>query len=82
MLNSLTYWYSNCLKPYTLPPTPCPGEVSSFLSAIRTGMGLSISYQIVAEKHGGSLSYTSEPGKGAEIQIRIPVCQEISNKHS
>ncbi|MBD2726220.1 AAA family ATPase [Nostoc sp. FACHB-892] len=43
-----------------------------------TGMGLSISYQIVTEKHGGSLSCTSEPGKGAEFQIRIPVCQEIS----
>ncbi|MEH2230582.1 MAG: AAA family ATPase [Nostoc sp.] len=44
-----------------------------------TGMGLSISYQIVTEKHGGSLSCTSEPGEGAEFQIRIPVCQEVSN---
>ncbi|MEH1970296.1 trifunctional serine/threonine-protein kinase/ATP-binding protein/sensor histidine kinase [Nostoc sp.] len=43
-----------------------------------TGMGLSISYQIVTEKHGGSLSCTSEPGEGAEFQIRIPVCQEVS----
>ncbi|MBD0300502.1 MAG: HAMP domain-containing histidine kinase, partial [Nitrososphaera sp.] len=43
-----------------------------------TGLGLSISYQIVTEKHGGSLSCTSEPGEGAEFQIRIPVCQEIS----
>ncbi|MEH1942039.1 MAG: AAA family ATPase [Nostoc sp.] len=45
-----------------------------------TGMGLSISYQIVAEKHGGSLSCTSELGKGAEFQIRIPICQEVSKK--
>ncbi|MBD2561942.1 MULTISPECIES: trifunctional serine/threonine-protein kinase/ATP-binding protein/sensor histidine kinase [Nostoc] len=43
-----------------------------------TGMGLSISYQIVTEKHGGSLSCTSEPGKGVEFQIRIPVSQEVS----
>lgn len=43
-----------------------------------TGMGLSISYQIVTEKHGGSLSCTSEPGEGAEFQIRIPVRQEVS----
>ncbi|MCC5645599.1 AAA family ATPase [Nostoc sp. CHAB 5824] len=43
-----------------------------------TGMGLSISYQIVTEKHGGSLSCTSEPGEGAEFQIRIPICQEVS----
>ncbi|GAX46043.1 multi-sensor signal transduction multi-kinase [Tolypothrix sp. NIES-4075] len=43
-----------------------------------TGMGLSISYQIITEKHGGSLSCISEPGKGAEFQIRIPVSQEVS----
>ncbi|MEH2410832.1 trifunctional serine/threonine-protein kinase/ATP-binding protein/sensor histidine kinase [Nostoc sp.] len=45
-----------------------------------TGMGLSISYQIVTEKHGGSLSCTSEPGEEVEFQIRIPVRQEVSNK--
>ncbi|MEH2078413.1 MAG: AAA family ATPase [Nostoc sp.] len=45
-----------------------------------TGMGLSISYQIVTEKHGGSLSCISEPGEGAEFQIRIPICQEVSKK--
>ncbi len=43
-----------------------------------TGMGLSISYQIVTEKHGGSLSCTSETGEGAEFQIRIPVSQEVN----
>ncbi|MFN6483764.1 MULTISPECIES: AAA family ATPase [unclassified Nostoc] len=43
-----------------------------------TGMGLSISYQIITEKHGGSLSCISEPGKGAEFQIRIPVSQEVN----
>ncbi|MEH2235336.1 trifunctional serine/threonine-protein kinase/ATP-binding protein/sensor histidine kinase [Nostoc sp.] len=43
-----------------------------------TGMGLSISYQIVTEKHGGSLSCTSEPGEGVEFQIRIPLRQEVS----
>ncbi|MEH2304522.1 sensor histidine kinase, partial [Nostoc sp.] len=43
-----------------------------------TGMGLSISYQIITEKHGGSLSCISEPGEGAEFQIRIPICQKVS----
>jgi signal transduction histidine kinase len=43
-----------------------------------TGMGLSISYQIITEKHGGSLSCISEPGEGAEFQIRIPICQQVS----
>ncbi|MEH2261901.1 GAF domain-containing sensor histidine kinase [Nostoc sp.] len=45
-----------------------------------TGMGLSISYQIIAEKHGGSLSCTSESGKGTEFKISIPISQEVSKK--
>jgi signal transduction histidine kinase len=45
-----------------------------------TGMGLSISYQIVTEKHGGSLSCNSAPGNGAEFIIRIPLLQEDSDK--
>ncbi|WP_230966576.1 sensor histidine kinase [Nostoc commune] len=38
-----------------------------------TGMGLSISYQIVTEKHGGSLRCISSPGEGTEFVIEIPV---------
>ena len=38
-----------------------------------TGMGLSISYQIVTERHGGSLHCTSAPGVGAEFAIEIPL---------
>ena len=38
-----------------------------------TGMGLSISYQIVAEKHKGELNCISEIGKGTEFIIRIPI---------
>jgi two-component system, NtrC family, sensor kinase len=40
-----------------------------------TGMGLSISYQIVVEKHNGQLQCISTPGKGAEFIIEIPVKQ-------
>jgi signal transduction histidine kinase len=40
-----------------------------------TGMGLSISYQIVTEKHGGSLSCTSKLGQGTEFVITIPLHQ-------
>ncbi len=40
-----------------------------------TGLGLSISYQIVTEKHNGKLYCTSEPGKGTEFVIEIPVHQ-------
>ena len=44
-----------------------------------TGMGLSISYQIVVEKHGGEFWCESPPGRGAEFVIRIPVRQSIRN---
>jgi len=40
-----------------------------------TGMGLSISYQVVTEKHGGSLSCFSALGQGAEFVIEIPLRQ-------
>jgi two-component system, NtrC family, sensor kinase len=40
-----------------------------------TGMGMSISYQIITEKHGGELTFTSEVGKGTEFVIKIPVYQ-------
>lgn len=37
-----------------------------------TGMGLSISYTIVTEKHGGRLSCRSTLGKGSEFLIQLP----------
>ena len=40
-----------------------------------TGMGLSISYQIVVEKHCGSLDCISAPGEGTEFVITIPMKQ-------
>jgi light-regulated signal transduction histidine kinase (bacteriophytochrome) len=40
-----------------------------------TGIGLSISYQIVAEKHKGALWCASESGQGSEFWIEIPVRQ-------
>ena len=38
-----------------------------------TGMGLSISYQIVTETHKGYLDCQSSPGQGAEFIIKLPV---------
>ncbi len=38
-----------------------------------TGMGMSISYQIVTEKHGGKLECFSTYGKGTEFIIQIPL---------
>ena len=42
-----------------------------------TGMGMSISYQIVTEKHGGKLECISTLGEGTEFAIRIPVRHKI-----
>ncbi len=38
-----------------------------------TGMGLSISYQIIVERHKGELYCTSELGKGTEFTIKMPI---------
>ncbi len=38
-----------------------------------TGLGLAISYQIIVEKHRGTLQCFSELGKGTEFRIEIPL---------
>jgi len=40
-----------------------------------TGLGMSISYQIVVGEHGGELSCISSPGQGTEFIIQIPIVQ-------
>jgi two-component system NtrC family sensor kinase len=39
-----------------------------------TGLGMSIVFKII-ERHGGSLTVNSEPGKGTEFKISLPVIQ-------
>jgi signal transduction histidine kinase len=41
-----------------------------------TGMGMSISYQIITEKHRGKLECYSTPGEGTEFMIRIPLQEQ------
>ena len=38
-----------------------------------TGMGMSISYQIITEKHGGTLECLSTLGQGTQFLIKIPL---------
>lgn len=44
-----------------------------------TGLGMSISYKIVVEKHGGSLHCESQPGRGTEFAIEIPQSQSLKS---
>ncbi|WP_017717239.1 hybrid sensor histidine kinase/response regulator [Kamptonema formosum] len=41
-----------------------------------TGIGLSISWQIVVEKHRGKLACVSHPSQGTEFAIEIPIQQQ------
>lgn len=40
-----------------------------------TGMGMSISYQIIVEQHGGVIECYSELNQGTQFKIRIPLIQ-------
>ncbi|MCF3578692.1 sensor histidine kinase, partial [Planktothrix agardhii] len=43
-----------------------------------TGLGLAITYAIVVDKHGGTLTCSSEVGEGSDFTITLPFYQEIS----
>lgn len=40
---------------------------------VGTGLGLSVSYFIIAENHRGEMSVESELGKGTKFIIRLPI---------
>lgn len=44
-----------------------------------TGMGLSISYQIIVKKHGGQIHCISAPEEGTEFAIVIPLKQQLDS---
>ncbi|MEB3294083.1 MAG: ATP-binding protein [Synechococcales bacterium] len=43
-----------------------------------TGMGLSVSYQIVTAKHGGKLNCISKLGQGSQFIIHLPISRADS----
>ncbi|MEO0838557.1 MAG: response regulator [Cyanobacteria bacterium J06641_2] len=43
-----------------------------------SGLGLSICYQIIVQKHSGKLICNSSPGKGTEFTIEIPTEQSLA----
>lgn len=45
-----------------------------------TGLGMTISYQIIAEKHQGRLDCISSPGAGTKFRIEVPMQQNQSTQ--
>lgn len=43
-----------------------------------TGQGLAISHAVVVEKHGGTLTFETEVGKGTVFIVRLPVRPELA----
>lgn len=41
-----------------------------------TGQGLSVAYSVIAEKHGGTIAFETEIGKGTTFIIRLPMHPE------
>jgi signal transduction histidine kinase len=41
-----------------------------------TGQGLAITHAIVVEKHGGSITFETEPGRGTTFIVRLPITDQ------
>jgi PAS domain S-box-containing protein len=46
-----------------------------------SGQGLAITYAIVVDKHGGTLTFETETGKGTTFIIRLPIEQDVSSEN-
>jgi PAS domain S-box-containing protein len=47
-----------------------------------TGLGLSVSYFIITNNHGGTMEVSSELGKGARFIIRLPMSAGLASRES
>jgi signal transduction histidine kinase len=46
-----------------------------------TGLGLSMSHDIIVKQHGGTIDVATEEGQFTEFTVRLPRSSNISNKH-
>lgn len=66
-------------------PEPCKQRIFNPFFTTKpagkgTGMGMSISYQIITEKHQGRLKCFSTLGQGSEFVIQIPIQQNVRER--
>ena len=47
-----------------------------------TGQGLAIAHAIVVQKHGGTISFESEEGKGTTFIIRLPITDRVETEET
>jgi GAF domain-containing protein len=47
-----------------------------------TGLGLSLSHDIIVQGHGGSIEVASEPGEGTEFTVVLPVQVQVKSAQS
>jgi PAS domain S-box-containing protein len=49
-----------------------------------TGQGLALAYSLIHDRHGGSITFSSEPGAGTTFTVRLPVdgCQSTPIKEA
>jgi signal transduction histidine kinase len=44
-----------------------------------TGQGLALAYSLIVDRHGGSITFTSEPGAGTTFTVRLPVGANVAS---
>jgi signal transduction histidine kinase len=47
-----------------------------------TGQGLAIIRTIVVKNHGGTITFTTEPGKGTTFHLRLPIASPADNQNT
>ncbi|OQX11801.1 MAG: hypothetical protein BWK76_18625 [Desulfobulbaceae bacterium A2] len=61
---------------FGIPELVCPRIFDPFFTTKEvgrgTGQGLAIAHDVVVDKHGGSIEFTTEPGQGTEFVVTLP----------
>jgi PAS domain S-box-containing protein len=69
-----------------IPPEVCKRIFEPFYTTksvgVGTGLGLSVSYFIITENHGGRLTVISAPGAGSRFVILLPVRRDSSARQA